>query len=259
MRAGNRIEVTARDLARCRSPVPPIRGGGPVRANASRSRSPCRLGALRPPRRRDAQLRGLGSGNGQVAGAVRRAGPAHLGPQRIPRRGPKAATRTHTINGVGDVKVWVAQELDVSVAGVRKVDYWGAPTVRRHVSGAADGHRARAGARGALTGSQRERRAPCPSTPQRARLAVGQALASNRVPGADAAPGRRPLRFSGRREGLDEVVDIAAQEVPRRIARRVRLTANRWPARARRGRGRARRSRRSRRRCRRRGRARRTS
>ena len=49
----------------------------------------------------------------------------------------KAERARVSISGVGDVKVWAVQALDISVAGIGKIDYWGSPAVRRHTSGAA--------------------------------------------------------------------------------------------------------------------------
>ena len=40
------------------------------------------------------------------------------------------------VDGI-DLEVWAVQELDISIAGIGKIDYWGTPTVRRHTSGAA--------------------------------------------------------------------------------------------------------------------------
>ena len=134
-----RIEVTARELARVTiSGAADFAAAGPVRAD--------RLavvisgaGSVRFDRI-DAEALNFqvsGSGDGQVAGAVRELLVRISGRSEFRGEALKAERGRVSISGVGDAKVWVAQELDVAVAGIGKVDYWGAPTVRRQVSGAA--------------------------------------------------------------------------------------------------------------------------
>ena len=134
-----RIEVTARELARVTiSGAADFAAIGPVRAD--------RLavvisgaGSVRFDRI-DAETLNFqvsGSGDGQVAGAVRELLVRISGRSEFRGEALKAERGRVSISGVGDAKVWVAQELDVAVAGIGKVDYWGTPTVRRHVSGAA--------------------------------------------------------------------------------------------------------------------------
>ena len=54
------------------------------------------------------------------------------------RSGRWADRGSVAISGVGKVRVWARDDLDIAVAGVGRVDYWGTPTVvRRHVAGTA--------------------------------------------------------------------------------------------------------------------------
>jgi len=134
-----RIEVTARDLARVAiSGAADLAAAGPVRSERL-ALVISGAGSVRFDRL-DAETLNFevsGSGNGQVAGAVRELVLRISGRSEFRGEALKAERARLTINGVGDVKVWAVQELDISVAGIGKVDYWGAPAVRRHTSGAA--------------------------------------------------------------------------------------------------------------------------
>ncbi|HUP09577.1 MAG TPA: DUF2807 domain-containing protein, partial [Caldimonas sp.] len=52
-------------------------------------------------------------------------------------RGEDLRTRVAdvSVSGVGELKLWVTQELTASFSGVGTVDYWGSPTVRRSIAG----------------------------------------------------------------------------------------------------------------------------
>ena len=134
-----RIEVTARDLARVSiSGAADFAAAGPVRAERL-AVAISGAGSVRFDRV-DAETLNFevsGSGNGQVAGAARELVLRISGRSEFRGEALKAERARLTINGVGDVKVWAVQELDISVAGVGKVDYWGSPAVRRHTAGAA--------------------------------------------------------------------------------------------------------------------------
>jgi len=42
-----------------------------------------------------------------------------------------------SVSGIGDVKVWAHETLDITVAGVGTVDHWGPAQVSRRTSGIA--------------------------------------------------------------------------------------------------------------------------
>lgn len=78
-----------------------------------------------------------GAGDGQVAGQVGDlnlsiSGKSDFQAEQLMVRRAKVA-----VSGIGDVKVWVTDELSIAVAGIGKVDYWGTPRVRRSSSGMA--------------------------------------------------------------------------------------------------------------------------
>ena len=76
-----------------------------------------------------------GSGNGQMAGVAREVDIKISG--RSDFRGEKLMIERAkvAISGLGDAKLWVTKELNISVAGVGAVDYWGSPAVQRSISG----------------------------------------------------------------------------------------------------------------------------
>jgi len=76
-----------------------------------------------------------GQGDGQVAGTADRLRVHISGHSEF--RGEDLRTRVAdvSVSGVGELKLWVTQELTASFSGVGTVDYWGSPTVRRSIAG----------------------------------------------------------------------------------------------------------------------------
>jgi hypothetical protein len=132
-----RVTITARELARvsisgaadfvAESPV----NVGRLVVNISGS------GLARFDQLKADQLsfRVAGSGDGQMAGTAREVEIKISG--RSEFRGEKLMVERAkvAISGLGDAKLWVTKELNISVAGVGSVDYWGSPVVKRSVSG----------------------------------------------------------------------------------------------------------------------------
>lgn len=78
-----------------------------------------------------------GAGDGRFAGRTRTLEINVSGKSEF--RGEQLASdraQVH-VDGVGHAKVWVTQDLNVSVSGISTVDYWGSPQVRRQSSGIA--------------------------------------------------------------------------------------------------------------------------
>jgi hypothetical protein len=132
-----RVTITARELARvsisgaadfvAESPV----NVGRLVVNISGS------GLARFDQLKADQLsfRVAGSGDGQMAGTAREveikiSGRSEFRGERLMIERAKVA-----ISGLGDAKLWVTKELNISVAGVGSIDYWGSPVVQRSVSG----------------------------------------------------------------------------------------------------------------------------
>lgn len=78
-----------------------------------------------------------GAGDGQVAGQVREMTISISGKSDFQGEHLMARKARVSVSGIGDVKVWVVEDLTISVAGIGSVDYWGTPNVRRSTSGVA--------------------------------------------------------------------------------------------------------------------------
>jgi hypothetical protein len=135
-----RIEVTARDLRRVSiSGAADFSAATPLRADklvvSISGAGTARFDQL-DVATLDFQV--SGSGDGQVAGTAKDLSVRISGRSDLRAEDLKAEHAAVSISGVGDVRVWVRQDLAIAVAGAGKVDYWGAPpNVARNVSGAA--------------------------------------------------------------------------------------------------------------------------
>jgi len=78
-----------------------------------------------------------GAGDGRMAGTADRLRVRISGHSEFRGEDLRSRFADVSVSGVGDVKLWVTQELAVSISGLGTVDYWGAPTVRRSTSGVA--------------------------------------------------------------------------------------------------------------------------
>jgi len=79
-----------------------------------------------------------GAGDGTVAGLARDLKVRISGHSGFQGEDLRADRGSVAISGVGKVRVWARQDLDIAVAGVGRVDYWGTPAVvRRQVAGTA--------------------------------------------------------------------------------------------------------------------------
>ena len=76
-----------------------------------------------------------GQGDGQVAGTAERLRVRISGHSEFKGENLKSRVADVSVSGVGELKLWVTQELAVSISGVGTVDYWGSPTVKRSVAG----------------------------------------------------------------------------------------------------------------------------
>ena len=80
-----------------------------------------------------------GAGDGQMAGEVKSLSLRIAGKSNFQGAKLMSERALVAISGVGNVGVWASRELDVSVAGIGTVDYWGnPPVVKRSISGRAD-------------------------------------------------------------------------------------------------------------------------
>ena len=79
-----------------------------------------------------------GAGDGTVAGAARDLKVRISGHSGFQGEDLRVDRGSVAISGIGKVRVWARQDLDIAVSGVGRVDYWGTPaTVRRQVTGTA--------------------------------------------------------------------------------------------------------------------------
>jgi Putative auto-transporter adhesin, head GIN domain len=78
-----------------------------------------------------------GAGDGQFKGQVQDLSVQISGKSDFRGEHLQARTARVTISGIGDVKVWVLDELGITVSGIGKVEYWGNPRVRERTSGPA--------------------------------------------------------------------------------------------------------------------------
>jgi hypothetical protein len=76
-----------------------------------------------------------GAGDGQVAGLVRDLSVTVSGKAEFRGEQLQATRARVVISGIGDVKVWAVEDLQVSVSGIGQVEYWGTPRVRLSNSG----------------------------------------------------------------------------------------------------------------------------
>jgi hypothetical protein len=75
-----------------------------------------------------------GAGAGEVAGKVDKLIVNVSGAGKIMADKLRAATADVNISGAGSTDLWVTDELNVTVAGVGAVSYWGQPKVTQKVS-----------------------------------------------------------------------------------------------------------------------------
>ena len=134
-----RIAITARDLRRVTiSGAADFSATQPVRCqNLDVNISGSGLARFDKLQAESLRFRVSGAGDGQIAGSANELQITVSG--RGEFRGENLLSRRAkvVVNGIGEVRVWVTDELGVNVSGVGTVDYWGTPRVERHSSGVA--------------------------------------------------------------------------------------------------------------------------
>ncbi|WP_425258196.1 head GIN domain-containing protein [Rubrivivax sp. RP6-9] len=78
-----------------------------------------------------------GAGDGRIAGEVGDLQLSISGKSDFQGEQLLAHKARVAVSGIGDVTVWVRDDLTLSIAGIGRVDYWGTPRLRRSSSGMA--------------------------------------------------------------------------------------------------------------------------
>ena len=78
-----------------------------------------------------------GAGGGQVAGSVNQLNIQVAGRSDCRAENLMSQRAALKVSGIADVKIWVVQDLAVTVSGVGTADCWGSPNVQRQASGIA--------------------------------------------------------------------------------------------------------------------------
>ena len=133
------INITARDLRRVLiSGAADVQALQPLQLNTlSVHISGAGLVRMDQLRAESLNFQVSGAGDGQVAGSVNQLSLQVTGRSDFRADNLMSQRATVKVSGIADVKIWVVQDLAVSVSGVGTVDYWGSPHVQRQSSGIA--------------------------------------------------------------------------------------------------------------------------